>query len=48
MKHISELKGEYYELEVNWKGSKNFDKLDRKRTIEKVFSKLGIPLKDWE
>ena len=48
MKRISELEIEYYNLEDDWLKDKSFKKLDRKYEIQKVFSELGISLKDWE
>ena len=47
MKRISELEREYYNLEDDWLKDKSFKKLDRKYEIQKVFSELGISLKDW-
>lgn len=47
MKRISELEREYYNLEDDWLKDKSFKKLDRKYEIQKVFSELGIYLKDW-
>jgi len=47
MKRISELEREYYNLEDDWLKNKSFKKLDRKYEIQKIFSELGIFLKDW-
>lgn len=48
MKRISELEREYYNLEDDWLKDKSFKKLDRKYEIQKIFSELGISLKDWK